>query len=214
MNKFHRKFQFSAGDIMCARIAKSEGLFALGSSDKSIYIHDGLGKEAKSRLSNHPTGVESIGFDKSDVILVAGCSGGSVWLWDVEKEAQITSLAGHRSNCSVVNFIPSEVFLPRDPLTLMSRSGISVKANAYKRTEAISPKYWPSSSVLMGDGSQLGTKKGSLKYGTSLRGRNSRAWKVTLAVLAIWNFTRLTSSWFQVLLINPLNCGTASLDSL
>lgn len=106
MNKLHRKFQFSAGDIMCARIAKSGGLFALGSSDKSVYIHDGLGQDAKSRLSNHPTGVESIGFDKSDVILVAGCSGGSVWLWDVEKEAQITSLAGHRSNCSVVEFHP------------------------------------------------------------------------------------------------------------
>ena len=95
----------ASGEILCGRIGKSTDKIALGSSDRSVYIHS-RSRGCDVRFPDHPTGVESVGFDKSDSSLVAGCSGGSVWLWDVGKESQITSLAGHRSNCTVVEFHP------------------------------------------------------------------------------------------------------------
>jgi WD40 repeat protein len=57
-------------------------------------------------LSGHTSSVECVAFDQSEESIVAGSSGGTLKLWDLERGKVARTLTGHRSNCLCVAWHP------------------------------------------------------------------------------------------------------------
>uniref|UniRef100_A0A803LVX8 Katanin p80 WD40 repeat-containing subunit B1 homolog n=1 Tax=Chenopodium quinoa TaxID=63459 RepID=A0A803LVX8_CHEQI len=57
-------------------------------------------------LSGHSSGIDSVGFDSSEVLVAAGAASGTIKLWDLEEAKIVRTLTGHRSNCISVDFHP------------------------------------------------------------------------------------------------------------
>ncbi|KAK6921524.1 WD40 repeat [Dillenia turbinata] len=57
-------------------------------------------------LSGHTSGIDSVSFDTSEVLVAAGAASGTIKLWDLEEAKIVRTLTGHRSNCISVDFHP------------------------------------------------------------------------------------------------------------
>ncbi|KAK3004134.1 hypothetical protein RJ639_018988, partial [Escallonia herrerae] len=57
-------------------------------------------------LSGHSSGIDSVSFDSSEVLVAAGAASGTVKLWDLEEAKIVRTLTGHRSNCISLDFHP------------------------------------------------------------------------------------------------------------
>ncbi|MBA0701909.1 hypothetical protein Goari_026751, partial [Gossypium aridum] len=58
-------------------------------------------------LSGHTSGIDSVTFDSSEVLVAAGAASGTIKLWDLEEaKVFVWTLTGHRSNCISVDFHP------------------------------------------------------------------------------------------------------------
>ena len=103
MNRVHQVP--CSSPVLCGRLGPKTQLLAVGSVDRRVTLHP-LSGGIPAALSNHPTPVEAVAFDRSEECIATGCSGGSVWLWDVATETQLTTFPGHRSNCTVAEYHP------------------------------------------------------------------------------------------------------------
>mmetsp|Transcript_104425 Transcript_104425/g.239161 ORF Transcript_104425/g.239161 Transcript_104425/m.239161 type:complete len:564 (+) Transcript_104425:408-2099(+) len=57
-------------------------------------------------LSGHTSPVGCLVFDKDEEMIVAGSTGGSLKIWNLEQQRVSGTLSGHRTNCTAVEFHP------------------------------------------------------------------------------------------------------------
>lgn len=57
-------------------------------------------------MSGHSSGIDSVSFDSSEVLVAAGAASGTIKLWDLEEAKIVRTLTGHRSNCISLDFHP------------------------------------------------------------------------------------------------------------
>ncbi|KAA8519844.1 hypothetical protein F0562_014066 [Nyssa sinensis] len=102
-----QEFVAHSGTVNCLSIGKKTcRLFVTGGDDQKVNLWS-IGKPTSlMSLSGHTSPVESVTFDSSEVLVVAGASAGVIKLWDLEETKLVRGLTGHRSNCTAVEFHP------------------------------------------------------------------------------------------------------------
>ncbi|KAL1556481.1 katanin p80 WD40 repeat-containing subunit B1 KTN80.4-like [Salvia divinorum] len=93
--------------VNCLKIGrKSSRVLVTGGEDHKVNLW-AIGKpNAILSLSGHSSGIDSVSFDSSEVLVAAGAASGTVKLWDLEEAKIIRTLTGHRSNCISLDFHP------------------------------------------------------------------------------------------------------------
>ncbi|KAL6970152.1 hypothetical protein U1Q18_029856 [Sarracenia purpurea var. burkii] len=96
-----------ASSVNCLKIGrKSSRVLVTGGEDHKVNLW-AIGKpNALLTLSGHSSGIDSVSFDSSEVLVVAGAASGTVKLWDLEEAKIVRTLTGHRSNCVSLDFHP------------------------------------------------------------------------------------------------------------
>ncbi|KAL6505930.1 hypothetical protein OROHE_023309 [Orobanche hederae] len=85
---------------------KSSRVLVTGGEDHKVNLW-AIGKpNAILSLSGHSSGIDSVSFDSSEVLVAAGAASGTIKLWDLEEAKLIRTLTGHRSNCISLDFHP------------------------------------------------------------------------------------------------------------
>ncbi|KAK6122457.1 hypothetical protein DH2020_043794 [Rehmannia glutinosa] len=85
---------------------KSSRVLVTGGEDHKVNLW-AIGKpNAILSLSGHSSGIDSVSFDSSEVLVAAGAASGTIKLWDLEEAKIIRTLTGHRSNCISLDFHP------------------------------------------------------------------------------------------------------------
>nr|XP_027111721.1 katanin p80 WD40 repeat-containing subunit B1 homolog isoform X3 [Coffea arabica] len=102
-----QEFVAHSGNVNCLRIGrKNFRQFITGGDDQVVNLWS-IGNPAPlSSLSGHSSPVESVAFDSSEILVVAGASSGVIKLWDLEETKMVRTLSGHRSYCTAVEFHP------------------------------------------------------------------------------------------------------------
>lgn len=102
-----QEFVAHSGNVNCLRIGKKACRnFLTGGDDLTVNLWS-IGKpEPLTSLSGHATPVESVAFDSTEVLVVAGASSGVIKLWDLEETKMVRTLTGHKSYCTAVEFHP------------------------------------------------------------------------------------------------------------
>ncbi|XP_052201919.1 katanin p80 WD40 repeat-containing subunit B1 homolog KTN80.4-like isoform X2 [Diospyros lotus] len=102
-----QEFVAHSGSVNCLSVGKkTTRLFITGGDDKKVNLWS-IGKPtALMSLCGHASPVESLGFDSTEVLVLAGASAGVIKLWDLEETKMVRTLTGHRSNCTAVEFHP------------------------------------------------------------------------------------------------------------
>eukprot|EP00252_Welwitschia_mirabilis_P000969 TRINITY_DN10952_c0_g1_i1.p1 TRINITY_DN10952_c0_g1~~TRINITY_DN10952_c0_g1_i1.p1 ORF type:complete len:814 (+),score=152.69 TRINITY_DN10952_c0_g1_i1:424-2865(+) len=102
-----QEFVAHSSHVNCLKIGKKTSrVLATGGEDHKVNIW-AIGKpNALLSLSGHSSAVESVTFDSSEVLVVAGASNGTIKLWDLEEAKLVRTSTGHRSNCVCVDFHP------------------------------------------------------------------------------------------------------------
>ncbi|XP_020547526.1 katanin p80 WD40 repeat-containing subunit B1 homolog isoform X1 [Sesamum indicum] len=93
--------------VNCLKIGrKSSRVLVTGGEDHKVNLW-AIGKpNAILSLSGHSSGIDSVSFDSSEVLVAAGAASGTIKLWDLEEAKIIRTLTGHRSNCISLDFHP------------------------------------------------------------------------------------------------------------
>ncbi|PNX72508.1 katanin p80 WD40 repeat-containing subunit B1, partial [Trifolium pratense] len=96
-----------ASAVNCLKIGrKSSRVLVTGGEDHKVNLW-AIGKpNAILSLSGHSSGIDSVNFDSSEVLVAAGAASGTIKLWDLEEAKIVRTLTGHRSNCTSVDFHP------------------------------------------------------------------------------------------------------------
>ncbi|KAL7211897.1 hypothetical protein ACSBR2_014703 [Camellia fascicularis] len=96
-----------SGSVNCLTIGKKTcRLFVTGGDDQKVNLWS-IGKATSlMSLCGHASPVESVTFDSTEVLVLAGASAGVIKLWDLEETKMVRTLTGHRSNCTAVEFHP------------------------------------------------------------------------------------------------------------
>ncbi|PRQ16969.1 putative transcription factor WD40-like family [Rosa chinensis] len=89
--------------IHLAAVSEIAICFVSCKQDNGGFIED---KELEQSLSGHTSGIDSVSFDSSEVLVVAGAASGTIKLWDLEEAKIVYTLTGYRSNCIFVDFDP------------------------------------------------------------------------------------------------------------
>nr|CAN69414.1 hypothetical protein VITISV_026914 [Vitis vinifera] len=85
---------------------KSSRVLVTGGEDHKVNLW-AIGKpNAILSLSGHTSGIDSVSFDSSELLVAAGAASGTIKLWDLEEAKIVRTLTGHRSNCISVDFHP------------------------------------------------------------------------------------------------------------
>ncbi|KAJ6323337.1 hypothetical protein OIU77_013036 [Salix suchowensis] len=94
-----------SSSVNCLKIGrKSSRVLVTGGEDYKVNLW-AIGKpNAILSLSGHTSGIDSVSFDSSEVLVAAGAASGTIKLWDLEEV--VRTLTGHRSNCISVDFHP------------------------------------------------------------------------------------------------------------
>ncbi|CAN1325386.1 Katanin p80 WD40 repeat-containing subunit B1 homolog KTN80.4 [Linum perenne] len=102
-----QEFVAHSSAVNCLKIGrKSSRLLVTGGEDHKVNLWS-IGKpNALLSLSGHTSGIDSVGFDSSEVLVAAGAASGTIKLWDLEEAKIVRTLTGHRSNCISVDFHP------------------------------------------------------------------------------------------------------------
>ncbi|PSS10272.1 Katanin p80 WD40 repeat-containing subunit like [Actinidia chinensis var. chinensis] len=95
------------GNVNCLNIGKKScRLFITGGDDQKVNLWS-IGKPTSlMSLCGHMSPVESLTFDSSEALVLAGASAGAIKMWDLEETKMVRTLTGHRSNCTAVEFHP------------------------------------------------------------------------------------------------------------
>ncbi|EXC04046.1 Katanin p80 WD40 repeat-containing subunit B1-1-like protein [Morus notabilis] len=101
------EFVAHSAAVNCLKIGrKSSRLLVTGGEDHKVNLW-AIGKpNAILSLSGHTSGIDSVSFDSSEVLVAAGAASGTIKLWDLEEAKIVRTLTGHRSNCISVDFHP------------------------------------------------------------------------------------------------------------
>ncbi|KAF5749957.1 katanin p80 WD40 repeat-containing subunit B1 isoform X2 [Tripterygium wilfordii] len=104
---FVKEFVAHSANVNCLKIGrKSSRVLVTGGEDHKVNLW-AIGKpNAILSLSGHTSGIDSVCFDSSEVLVAAGAASGTVKLWDLEEAKIVRTLTGHRSNCISVDFHP------------------------------------------------------------------------------------------------------------
>ncbi|XP_057499371.1 katanin p80 WD40 repeat-containing subunit B1 homolog KTN80.2-like isoform X1 [Actinidia eriantha] len=102
-----QEFIAHLGNVNCLNIGKKScRLFITGGDDQKVNLWS-IGKPTSlMSLCGHASPVESLTFDSSEALVLAGASTGVIKLWDLEETKMVRTLTGHRSNCTAVEFHP------------------------------------------------------------------------------------------------------------
>ncbi|XP_024027095.1 katanin p80 WD40 repeat-containing subunit B1 homolog [Morus notabilis] len=102
-----QEFVAHSAAVNCLKIGrKSSRLLVTGGEDHKVNLW-AIGKpNAILSLSGHTSGIDSVSFDSSEVLVAAGAASGTIKLWDLEEAKIVRTLTGHRSNCISVDFHP------------------------------------------------------------------------------------------------------------
>ncbi|KAJ8430775.1 hypothetical protein Cgig2_027853 [Carnegiea gigantea] len=102
-----QEFVAHSSTVNCLKIGrKSSRVLVTGGEDHKVNLW-AIGKpNAILSLSGHSSGIDSVGFDSSEVLVAAGAASGTIKLWDLEEAKIVRTLTGHRSNCISVDFHP------------------------------------------------------------------------------------------------------------
>ncbi|GKU90969.1 hypothetical protein SLEP1_g4901 [Rubroshorea leprosula] len=102
-----QEFVAHSSSVNCLKIGrKSSRVLATGGEDHKVNLW-AIGKpNALLSLSGHTSGIDSVSFDSSEVLVAAGAASGTIKLWDLEEAKIVRTLTGHRSNCISVDFHP------------------------------------------------------------------------------------------------------------
>ncbi|RZB45766.1 Katanin p80 WD40 repeat-containing subunit B1-like isoform D [Glycine soja] len=112
-----QEFVAHASTVNCLKIGrKSSRVLVTGGEDHKVNLW-AIGKpNAILSLSGHSSGIDSVSFDSSEVLVAAGAASGTIKLWDLEEAKStrllaisfnvVRTLTGHRSNCTSVDFHP------------------------------------------------------------------------------------------------------------
>ncbi|KAJ0038418.1 hypothetical protein Pint_21929 [Pistacia integerrima] len=106
-NLFLEEFVAHSSTVNCLKIGrKSSRVLVTGGEDHKVNLW-AIGKpNAILSLSGHTSGIDSVSFDSSEVLVAAGAASGTIKLWDLEEAKIVRTLTGHRSNCISVDFHP------------------------------------------------------------------------------------------------------------
>ncbi|KAG5039206.1 hypothetical protein JHK85_011682 [Glycine max] len=101
------EFVAHASTVNCLKIGrKSSRVLVTGGEDHKVNLW-AIGKpNAILSLSGHSSGIDSVSFDSSEVLVAAGAASGTIKLWDLEEAKIVRTLTSHRSNCTSVDFHP------------------------------------------------------------------------------------------------------------
>ncbi|KAG2316743.1 hypothetical protein Bca52824_019865 [Brassica carinata] len=87
-------------------MVKSSRVLVTGGEDHKVNLW-AIGKpNAILSLYGHSSGIDSVTFDASEVLVAAGAASGTIKLWDLEEAKLVRTLTGHRSNCISLDFHP------------------------------------------------------------------------------------------------------------
>ncbi|XP_056164483.1 katanin p80 WD40 repeat-containing subunit B1 homolog KTN80.4 isoform X2 [Syzygium oleosum] len=102
-----QEFVAHSAAVNCLKIGrKSSRVLVTGGEDHKVNLW-AIGKpNAILSLSGHSSGIDSVSFDSSEVVVAAGAASGTIKLWDLEEAKIVRTLTGHRSNCISVDFHP------------------------------------------------------------------------------------------------------------
>nr|VDC67830.1 unnamed protein product [Brassica rapa] len=102
-----REFVAHSAAVNCLKIGrKSSRVLVTGGEDHKVNLW-AIGKpNAILSLYGHSSGIDSVTFDASEVLVAAGAASGTIKLWDLEEAKLVRTLTGHRSNCISVDFHP------------------------------------------------------------------------------------------------------------
>lgn len=102
-----QEFVAHTSSVNCLKIGrKSSRVLVTGGEDHKVNLW-AIGKpNAILSLSGHTSGIDSVSFDSSEVLVAAGAASGTIKLWDLEEAKIVRTLTGHRSNCISVDFHP------------------------------------------------------------------------------------------------------------
>ncbi|TYI95688.1 hypothetical protein E1A91_D01G015700v1 [Gossypium mustelinum] len=102
-----QEFVAHSSSVNCLKIGrKSSRVLVTGGEDHKVNLW-AIGKpNAILNLSGHTSGIDSVTFDSSEVLVAAGAASGTIKLWDLEEAKIVRTLTGHRSNCISVDFHP------------------------------------------------------------------------------------------------------------
>lgn len=102
-----QEFVAHSQSVNCLKIGrKSSRVLVTGGEDHKVNLW-AIGKpNAILSLSGHSSGIDSVSFDSSEVLVAAGAASGTIKLWDLEEAKTIRTLTGHRSNCISLDFHP------------------------------------------------------------------------------------------------------------
>ncbi|XP_047320142.1 katanin p80 WD40 repeat-containing subunit B1 homolog KTN80.4-like isoform X2 [Impatiens glandulifera] len=102
-----QEFVAHSSSVNCLKIGrKSSRVLVTGGEDHKVNLW-AIGKpNAILSLSGHSSGIDSVSFDSSEVLVAAGAASGTVKLWDLEEAKIVRTLTGHRSNCISLDFHP------------------------------------------------------------------------------------------------------------
>ncbi|XP_057447366.1 katanin p80 WD40 repeat-containing subunit B1 homolog KTN80.4 isoform X2 [Lotus japonicus] len=102
-----QEFVAHASTVNCLKIGrKTSRVLVTGGEDHKVNLW-AIGKpNAILSLSGHSSGIDSVSFDSSEVLVAAGAASGTIKLWDLEEAKIVRTLTGHRSNCTSVDFHP------------------------------------------------------------------------------------------------------------
>lgn len=102
-----QEFVAHSSSVNCLKIGrKSSRVLVTGGEDHKVNLW-AIGKpNAILSLSGHSSGIDSVSFDSSEVLVAAGAASGTIKLWDLEEAKIVRTLTGHRSNCISLDFHP------------------------------------------------------------------------------------------------------------
>ncbi|KAL3502377.1 hypothetical protein ACH5RR_036826 [Cinchona calisaya] len=102
-----QEFVAHSQSVNCLKIGrKSSRVLVTGGEDHKVNLW-AIGKpNAILSLSGHSSGIDSVSFDSSEVLVAAGAASGTIKLWDLEEAKIVRTLTGHRSNCISLDFHP------------------------------------------------------------------------------------------------------------
>nr|XP_043619246.1 katanin p80 WD40 repeat-containing subunit B1 homolog KTN80.1-like [Erigeron canadensis] len=107
-----QEFVAHSANVNCLKIGKkTRRNFITGGDDEKVNLWS-IGKPTPiTSLSGHTSPIESVAFDKTEVLVAAGASSGVIKLWDLEETKVVRTLNGHRSYCTSLEFHPFGEFL-------------------------------------------------------------------------------------------------------
>ncbi|XAR56033.1 hypothetical protein NMG60_11036317 [Bertholletia excelsa] len=102
-----QEFVAHASSVNCLKIGrKSSRVLVTGGEDHKVNLW-AIGKPNPIlSLAGHSSGIDSVSFDSSEVLVAAGAASGTIKLWDLEEAKIVRTLTGHRSNCISLDFHP------------------------------------------------------------------------------------------------------------